>query len=155
MYWCRTAAYVKATIRQSHDCEIGDNCILANCVNLAGHVTIENNATLEGLVAIALLLGGGLSALQGAAVSTGIPFTLVVLIMLLLAAAWGLTLAMNGQDHLEPGAWRRALETAAARLRSARPTAVNLAWALAQQLNAIDAARLSGASGRALLTEPG
>jgi BCCT family betaine/carnitine transporter len=37
--------------------------------------------TLEGLVAIALLLGGGLAALQGAAVSTGIPFTLVVLIM--------------------------------------------------------------------------
>lgn len=37
--------------------------------------------TLEGLVAIALLLGGGLSALQGAAVSTGIPFTVVVLIM--------------------------------------------------------------------------
>ena len=37
--------------------------------------------TLEGLVAIALLLGGGLNALQGAAVSTGIPFTLVVLTM--------------------------------------------------------------------------
>ncbi|MEL7542949.1 MAG: BCCT family transporter [Pseudomonadota bacterium] len=37
--------------------------------------------TLEGLVAIALLLGGGLAALQGAAVSTGIPFTLVVLTM--------------------------------------------------------------------------
>ncbi|GAB5438749.1 MAG: hypothetical protein FalmKO_38740 [Falsiruegeria mediterranea] len=37
--------------------------------------------TLEGLVAIALLLGGGLSALKGAAVSTGIPFTFVVLIM--------------------------------------------------------------------------
>ncbi|MEL6574742.1 MAG: BCCT family transporter [Pseudomonadota bacterium] len=37
--------------------------------------------TLEGLVAIALLLGGGLSALQGAAVSTGIPFTVVVLVM--------------------------------------------------------------------------
>ena len=37
--------------------------------------------TLEGLVAIALLLGGGLAALQGAAVSTGIPFTLVILIM--------------------------------------------------------------------------
>lgn len=36
---------------------------------------------LEGLVAIALLLGGGLAALQGAAVSTGIPFTLVVLTM--------------------------------------------------------------------------
>ncbi|MEM9329996.1 MAG: BCCT family transporter [Pseudomonadota bacterium] len=37
--------------------------------------------TLEGLVAIALLLGGGLSALQGAAVSTGIPFTIIVLLM--------------------------------------------------------------------------
>jgi len=37
--------------------------------------------TLEGLVAIALLLGGGLVALQGAAVSTGIPFTIVVLVM--------------------------------------------------------------------------
>lgn len=36
---------------------------------------------LEGLVAIALLLGGGLTALQGAAISTGIPFTLVVLAM--------------------------------------------------------------------------
>jgi BCCT family betaine/carnitine transporter len=37
--------------------------------------------TLEGLVAIALLLGGGLNALQGAAVSTGIPFTLIILVM--------------------------------------------------------------------------
>ena len=37
--------------------------------------------TLEGLVAIALLLGGGLAALQGAAVSTGIPFTIIVLAM--------------------------------------------------------------------------
>ena len=37
--------------------------------------------TLEGLVAIALLLGGGLTALQGAAVSTGLPFTVVILLM--------------------------------------------------------------------------
>ena len=37
--------------------------------------------TLEGLVAIALLLGGGLNALQGASVSTGIPFTLIILVM--------------------------------------------------------------------------
>jgi BCCT family betaine/carnitine transporter len=34
----------------------------------------------EGLVAIALLLGGGLGALQAAAVSTGLPFALVLLI---------------------------------------------------------------------------
>ena len=37
-------------------------------------------ATFEGLVAIALLLGGGLGALQGAAVSTGLPFAVVLLL---------------------------------------------------------------------------
>jgi BCCT family betaine/carnitine transporter len=36
--------------------------------------------SFEGLVAIALLLGGGLTALQAAAVSTGLPFTLVLLL---------------------------------------------------------------------------
>jgi BCCT family betaine/carnitine transporter len=35
--------------------------------------------TFEGLVAIALILGGGLVALQAMAVSTGFPFTLVLL----------------------------------------------------------------------------
>ncbi len=35
--------------------------------------------TFEGLVAIALILGGGLAALQAMAVSTGLPFTLVLL----------------------------------------------------------------------------
>ena len=37
-------------------------------------------ATFEGLVAIALLLGGGLTALQAAAGSTGLPFALVLLL---------------------------------------------------------------------------
>jgi BCCT family betaine/carnitine transporter len=37
-------------------------------------------ASFEGLVAIALLLGGGLAALQAAAVSTGLPFALVLLL---------------------------------------------------------------------------
>ncbi len=37
-------------------------------------------ATFEGLVAIALLLGGGLGALQAAAVSTGLPFAAVLLL---------------------------------------------------------------------------
>ena len=36
-------------------------------------------ATFEGLVAIALMLGGGLAALQAMAVSTGFPFTIVSL----------------------------------------------------------------------------
>tara|TARA_R110001583_G_scaffold5272_9_gene28772 strand:+ start:3688 stop:5313 length:1626 start_codon:yes stop_codon:yes gene_type:complete len=37
-------------------------------------------ASFEGLVAIALILGGGLVALQAMAVSTGLPFTLVLLV---------------------------------------------------------------------------
>ena len=36
-------------------------------------------AIIEGALAIALLLGGGLVALQAMAVSTGLPFTLVLL----------------------------------------------------------------------------
>ena len=37
-------------------------------------------ATFEGLVAIALLLGGGLGSLQAAAITTGLPFTVVLLL---------------------------------------------------------------------------
>ena len=37
-------------------------------------------ASFEGLVAIALLLGGGLGALQAASVSTGLPFAVVLLL---------------------------------------------------------------------------
>ncbi len=36
--------------------------------------------TFEGLVAIALILGGGLAALQAMAVSTGLPFTIIMLL---------------------------------------------------------------------------
>ena len=35
---------------------------------------------MQGLVAIALILGGGLGALQAMAVSTGLPFTIVLLV---------------------------------------------------------------------------
>ncbi|MFP4263920.1 MAG: BCCT family transporter, partial [Halomonas sp.] len=37
-------------------------------------------ALIEGAIAIALLLGGGLAALQTAALTTGLPFTLVLLV---------------------------------------------------------------------------
>ncbi|MGI9288727.1 MAG: BCCT family transporter, partial [Pseudomonadales bacterium] len=37
--------------------------------------------TFEGLVAIALMLGGGLAALQAASLATGFPFVLVLLLM--------------------------------------------------------------------------
>jgi UDP-N-acetylglucosamine acyltransferase len=45
---CLLMAYVHV----AHDCVIGNNVILANCVNLAGHVNIEDWAILEGLVAV-------------------------------------------------------------------------------------------------------
>ncbi len=36
----------------AHDCIIGDNVILANAVNLAGHVTIHDHAILGGMVPV-------------------------------------------------------------------------------------------------------
>ena len=54
-------------------------------------------ALMEGLVAIVLLAGGGLSALQTAAVATGLPFLFVLLIML-----WSLKKAFDEElDLLE------------------------------------------------------
>ncbi|MEF2551409.1 BCCT family transporter [Aurantimonas sp. A2-1-M11] len=38
-------------------------------------------ATFEGLVAITLLIGGGLAALQGAAITTGLPFAILLLVL--------------------------------------------------------------------------
>lgn len=38
-------------------------------------------ATFEGLIAIALLLGGGLAALQAAAIATGLPFAILLLVL--------------------------------------------------------------------------
>ena len=38
-------------------------------------------ATFEGLVAITLLIGGGLAALQGAAITTGFPFAILLLVL--------------------------------------------------------------------------
>jgi len=45
---CLLMAYVHI----AHDCILGDNVILANNVNLAGHVEINDWAILEGLVAV-------------------------------------------------------------------------------------------------------
>ncbi|MDE0287752.1 MAG: BCCT family transporter, partial [bacterium] len=54
-------------------------------------------AIMEGFVAIVLLIGGGLSALQTAAVATGLPFLFVLLIML-----WSLKKAFDEElDLLE------------------------------------------------------
>ncbi|MGG7568355.1 BCCT family transporter [Rhodovulum sp. DZ06] len=49
-------------------------------------------ACFEGLVAIALLLGGGLAALQAMAVSTGFPFTIVLLL-----ACWSIIKGLRSE----------------------------------------------------------
>ena len=50
--------------------------------------------TFEGLVAIALILGGGLVALQAMAVSTGFPFTIVLLV-----ACWSLVKGLSSEPR--------------------------------------------------------
>lgn len=45
---CLLMAYVHV----AHDCQVGDHVILANSVNLAGHITIDDWAILEGIVAV-------------------------------------------------------------------------------------------------------
>jgi UDP-N-acetylglucosamine acyltransferase len=45
---CLLMAYVHL----AHDCILGDNIVIANSVNLAGHVTIDDWAILEGNVAV-------------------------------------------------------------------------------------------------------
>ena len=36
----------------AHDCQLGRHVIMANCANLAGHVTLEDNCGIGGLVAV-------------------------------------------------------------------------------------------------------
>jgi len=45
---CLLMAYVHL----AHDCLLGNNCVIANSVNVAGHVTIDDWAILEGNVAV-------------------------------------------------------------------------------------------------------
>lgn len=41
-----------AYVHVAHDCQLGNNIILANAVNLAGHVHVHDFATLGGMVAV-------------------------------------------------------------------------------------------------------
>lgn len=51
----------------AHDCTVGDHCIFANSVNLAGHVVVQSRAILGGLAGVhqhtrigrAAMVGGG------------------------------------------------------------------------------------------------
>lgn len=56
-----------------------------------------------------------------------------------IAAAWGVVLAGRGLEAGDPAEASRLLEPAIQRLNAARPTAVNLAWALARMGGALAA----------------
>ena len=49
----------------AHDCEIGDDCILANAATLAGHIRVENAAIIGGLVGIHQFCRVGTMAIIG------------------------------------------------------------------------------------------
>ena len=63
----------------AHDCNVGDNIVMANQATIAGHVTIDNNAILGGLSAVHqfcrighLSMIGGLSAVENDVVPYGL-----------------------------------------------------------------------------------
>ncbi len=49
----------------AHDCEIGNDCILANCVTLAGHIRIDDGAIVGGLVGVHQFCSVGEMAIVG------------------------------------------------------------------------------------------
>ncbi|MDQ6831332.1 MAG: acyl-ACP--UDP-N-acetylglucosamine O-acyltransferase [Gemmatimonadota bacterium] len=46
------SCFIMSYVHLAHDCHIGDGVILSNGVQLAGHVTVENRATMSGLTAV-------------------------------------------------------------------------------------------------------
>ncbi len=64
--------FLMAYAHVAHDCTLGNGCILANSVALAGHVEVQDNAIIGGLVGVhqhgrigrCAMLGGGAMAAQ-------------------------------------------------------------------------------------------
>jgi len=44
--------FIMSYVHLAHDCHVGDGVILANGVQLAGHVTVEDRAIISGLTAV-------------------------------------------------------------------------------------------------------
>jgi choline/glycine/proline betaine transport protein len=78
-------------------------------------------AVMEGIIAAVLLIGGGLATLQTAAVSTGLPFALVLLI-----SVYSLYVGFSQEAHVE-NAVKRAVSDAIdeRRLQEAVSTAID------------------------------
>jgi UDP-N-acetylglucosamine acyltransferase len=45
-------SFIMSYVHLAHDCHVGDGVIISNGTQLAGHVTVEDRATLSGLVAV-------------------------------------------------------------------------------------------------------
>ena len=45
-------SFIMSYVHLAHDCHIGNGVILGNCVQLAGHVTIEDRAIISGVTAV-------------------------------------------------------------------------------------------------------
>ncbi|MCS7230932.1 MAG: acyl-ACP--UDP-N-acetylglucosamine O-acyltransferase [Elusimicrobiota bacterium] len=73
--------YLMAYSHIAHDCKVGNDVTIANCGTLAGHVIVEDNVTIGGLVAIHQFVRIGKLAMLGggAMVSKDVPpFVMVV-----------------------------------------------------------------------------
>ena len=57
--------WIMAYVHVAHDCILGDNIILANCVQLGGHVVIDNNAFLGGFTGVHQFCRIGTHAMAG------------------------------------------------------------------------------------------
>lgn len=44
--------FIMAYVHIAHDCKIGSNIIMANCVTLAGHVTVQSYAVMGGIIGV-------------------------------------------------------------------------------------------------------
>ena len=64
-----------AYVHIAHDCSIGDNCILANCATLGGHIHIGNDVNVGGMTAIHQFvhIGDGCMLAGASAISQDIP----------------------------------------------------------------------------------
>jgi UDP-N-acetylglucosamine acyltransferase len=57
--------FLMAYVHVAHDCLLGDHLIMANCANLAGHITIGDHAIIGGLTGIHQYVRVGAYAMVG------------------------------------------------------------------------------------------
>ncbi|MDQ2889335.1 MAG: acyl-ACP--UDP-N-acetylglucosamine O-acyltransferase [Gemmatimonadota bacterium] len=58
-------SFVMSYVHLAHDCHIGDGVVLANMVQLAGHVTVEDSVILSGVTAVHQFTRIGRNAIVG------------------------------------------------------------------------------------------